>query len=355
MQLEDSDHSSSEENSLPSERTSKKHGSTWTTGIRKFFRRRDRRKRGDKRTRPPLGDFTKSELSVNGSIVASRPSNMPTRTLQRYHGGPNEERTEYMEMHSSLRAKGLVVSVEQVSIFLTDNNTVVSFFEQSAEDIETPIINRLISPETVLRRTSDASMIVQAIIDAIIDLAIPVSAAYKDAIDELELNVLTEPAIENASALYIIISEISQFRYAIFPVINLVNALRDHKSEPIRTPGLSGFPEKTSSTGLKISPWTYTYLGDVEDHIILITDNLGTLSWTLTNRTLTVARSNAKGCGQYDRSHIQYHLCVPERIYEAAHHCNHLFSSLDVPDRELLIDAAPKCVRKLTSSRDTLA
>lgn len=150
----------------------------------------------------------------------------------------------------------------------------MSFFEHSAEDVESPIINRLISPETLLRRTSDAGMIVQAIIDAIIDLAIPVSAAYKDAIDELELNVLTEPTIESASALYIITSEISQFRYTIFPVVNLVNALRDHKSELIRTPSLSGIPETTTSTGVQISQWTITYLGDVEDHIILITDNL---------------------------------------------------------------------------------
>lgn len=41
------------------------------------------------------------------------------RTLQRYHGGPNEERMEYMEKHSVLTKKQLAVSAEQVSIFLT--------------------------------------------------------------------------------------------------------------------------------------------------------------------------------------------------------------------------------------------
>ena len=113
------------------------------------------------------------------------------RTLQQYHGGPNKERTEFMEKYSALANKSLAVAVEQVSIFLSSDNTVVSFFEQSADDIENPIISRLSSPETVLRRSSDASMIVQAIIDAIIDLAIPVATAYQDAVDELELNVLT--------------------------------------------------------------------------------------------------------------------------------------------------------------------
>ena len=113
------------------------------------------------------------------------------RTLQQYHGGPNKERTEFMEKYSALANKSLAVAVEQVSIFLSSDNTVVSFFEQSADDVETPIVSRLSSPETVLRRSSDASMIVQAIIDAIIDLAIPVATAYQDAVDELELNVLT--------------------------------------------------------------------------------------------------------------------------------------------------------------------
>lgn len=37
------------------------------------------------------------------------------RTLQRYHGGPNEERIEFMEKHSALASKDLGVSVEQVS------------------------------------------------------------------------------------------------------------------------------------------------------------------------------------------------------------------------------------------------
>lgn len=83
------------------------------------------------------------------------------RTLQRYHGGPNKERIQFMEEHSALASKGLGVAVEQVSIFLISDNSVISFFESSAEDIELPIIDRLSSPETILRRCSDASMLVQ--------------------------------------------------------------------------------------------------------------------------------------------------------------------------------------------------
>ena len=137
------------------------------------------------------GDPQKNYDSTNEGSLTSQTSLLPICTLQQYHGGPNQERNEFMEKYSALASKGLAVAVEQVSIFLSSDNTVVSFFEQSAEDVENPIIDRLSSCETTLRRSSDASMVVQAIIDAIIDLAIPVTNAYRDAIDELELNVLT--------------------------------------------------------------------------------------------------------------------------------------------------------------------
>lgn len=128
---------------------------------------------------------------LHANVAAKDRVIAPFRSLQQYHGGSNIERTRYMERNSALMAKDLAVGVEQVSIFLTSDNSVVSFFEQSAEDVELPILSRLRSAETVLRRCSDASMIVQAIIDAIIDLAIPVAAAYQDAADGLELDVLT--------------------------------------------------------------------------------------------------------------------------------------------------------------------
>jgi len=196
------------------------------------------------------------------------------RTLQRYQGGPNQERMSYMEAHSPLTKRKLAVSAEQVSIFLTADNTVVSFFEQSADDIEIPILNRLSTPDTLLRRSCDASMICQAIVDAIIDLAIPVTTAYQDVIGELELDVLTEPSIKQSKLLYVITSEITMMRNVVYPIINLISALRDHKSGSVvsEVGGRGDF--KSSPAGVKISPMAQTYLGDVEDHIILMTESL---------------------------------------------------------------------------------
>ncbi|KAL9582924.1 MAG: hypothetical protein Q9203_005290 [Teloschistes exilis] len=248
------------------------------TGLWSWWRRsKSRHDRG--KPPQPLDTPADTHNPTNGFITAhTSPSTISRltqlRTLQRYHGGPNEERIQFMEKHSALASKNLGVSVEQVSVFLTADNTTLSFFEDSAEDIETPILARLNTPETILRRVPDASMIVQAIIDAIVDLAIPVATAYQDAIGELELDVLTEADIGHTTALYVLTSEMSQFKSNISPVENLVKTLRDHKSEPIRTPGLNGKPGKLSSSSVTISSMASIYLGDVEDHCELITDSL---------------------------------------------------------------------------------
>jgi Mg2+ and Co2+ transporter CorA len=118
-------------------------------------------------------------------------------------------------------------------------------------------------------------MMVQAVIDAIIDLAIPVTTAYQEVLGDLELDVLTEPSIKHTTALYVITSEIALMRNFINPVASLINALRDHKSAAIITPvGGRGYTSTPTTAGLKISPMAQTYLGDVEDHIILMTESL---------------------------------------------------------------------------------
>ncbi|KAK0637399.1 hypothetical protein B0T17DRAFT_588262 [Bombardia bombarda] len=225
------------------------------------------------------------ETGKDGTLnpyASSQPIGLPShpgfdqlRTLQRYHAAPDDPRTRFMEKHSALNSKDLAVACEQVSMFITQDNSIISFFEQSAQDVEVPIIRRLQTNDTIIRQSCDASMVGQAIIDAIIDLAIPVTACYGDVINDLELDVLTRPTLNHTKNLYIVITEINKMLNFITPITTLINALRDHKANMSQDDATAKLQDPKH--GVIITPMTYTYLGDVLDHSVMITDSLNQL------------------------------------------------------------------------------
>lgn len=127
------------------------------------------------------GEGSGGGICLGSDLLLLPPRNL--RSLQRFQGEPDGDRIEFMERHASLVPKCLGVIVEQVSMFLNPDNTVISFFQASAEDVETPILRRLNSSETLLRQSCDASMIVHPIQDFVTDLSLPVTAAYQDALE----------------------------------------------------------------------------------------------------------------------------------------------------------------------------
>jgi Mg2+ and Co2+ transporter CorA len=118
-------------------------------------------------------------------------------------------------------------------------------------------------------------MVGQGILDAIIDLAIPVTACYGDVIGDLELDVLNRPNIGHTKSLYILITEINKILGFINPITSLINALRDHETDV--SPDAIMPKLLDPNHGVIITPLTYTYLGDVLDHCVLITDTLNQL------------------------------------------------------------------------------
>ncbi|CAI4214495.1 unnamed protein product [Parascedosporium putredinis] len=237
---------------------------------RRFFR-------ATRRRRPSLIDAEKDAMAAAAAAAAAAGSGvrvsgtatpnmnvlsgidvMPNlRSLQRYRAS-NLARSEFMERHSSLSSRGLAVSAEQVAIFLNSDNTVISFFELSADDVEKPIIKRLSTPGTILRQSCDASLIVQAIIDATIDLAVP----------------LTAPSVKQSRSLYIIISEINKMLSFLNPIDNLVSVLRDHRTDMSEEQASASVVLQNTGTGVIVTPLTHTYLGDVLDQCLVVGEAL---------------------------------------------------------------------------------
>lgn len=194
------------------------------------------------------------------------------RTLQSYHASQNDERAQFMEKNSALAYKQLAIACEQVSMFITNDNCIISFFESSAQDVEGPIVRRLQISDTIIRQSCDASMVGQAIMDAIIDLAIPAVFCYDDVIGDIELDVLNSPNISHTRKLYILIAEINKLLNFVTPITTLIQTLRDHKADvPLDTAMERILDPKHP---VFITTQTYIYLGDVLDHCVLITDKL---------------------------------------------------------------------------------
>lgn len=225
------------------------------------------------------------------------------RTLHRYESSQLAEHTAFMEKHSALASEDLVVSVEQVSMFLMPDNTIISFFEHSAEDIEMPMILRLDSPETVLRQACDASLMLQAIIDAIVDLAMPVRDAYNKARKELQIDAMTSPDTRTSRALHIFGEEIDMLQNLIKPIVHLVNALRDHNSEPATTATGDFIPPSNQQQvpqAQRISPTpsdTASVNGNTSSDENLKPENL-----KLENKHLTQTKRTRQGSPMYERS-----------------------------------------------------
>jgi Mg2+ and Co2+ transporter CorA len=295
------------------------------------------------------GSAGKMDKLVNAHSTTSAESPIqPIRTLHRYESYQIPEYTAFMEKHSALAEEDLVVSVEQVSIFLTADNTVISFFEHSAPDVERPILERLSSEETMLRSSCDASLLLQAIIDAIVDLAQPVKDAYNKARKELQVDVLTMPSIKTSRSLHIFGEEIDMLQNLFKPIVHLVNALRDHTNDSSGVAGAysTGIPQQQTHrpgdppslsrnssdygarksfkrgpvmTSVTITPLAHTYLGDVLDHCITTIQALVSHPWKLFNIVcliLIIQGTNGRVCSEFVNAHFQHRRRTDKQLYD---------------------------------------
>ncbi|CAK1354307.1 hypothetical protein CB0940_01825 [Cercospora beticola] len=171
------------------------------------------------------------------------------------------------------------MSVEQVSAFLTSDNTVITIFEHSGRDVLDPIMTRLRSTQTVVRSSNDPSMLLQAVVDAIVDLSLPIGRAVGQAFDDLEQAVLAKPTIGQSKQLHILRSGLTQLMENANAIGILVRTLCDHGSVPGsgRAEGSPISPLKEQvKTSVEISPTTQIYLRDVQDHVTALSNNTRT-------------------------------------------------------------------------------
>lgn len=183
-------------------------------------------------------------------------------------------------------SKSLAVGVEQVSIYLTAEGTVLSFFEHSAMDIERAILSRLSAEYTILRETCNPSILFHSVLDANVDLLYPVVTAYSRILNEKELEILTAalPDLQHTQELHLMLNELAILKNSILPISSLITQLKDLSIDP---------------TSQFIDESCKLYMADIGDHLLAFIDEIDSMSSTIENlidlifNTLSVETNNS--------------------------------------------------------------
>lgn len=143
---------------------------------------------------------------------------------------------------------------EQISIF--ENLNTVLTFQEAPGDIWDPIRARIQKPDSRMREL-DASYLLYALLDAIVDYCFPVLEYYGDRLQELEDLVLDRPDRATLQEIHQVKRELLLLRRAVWPMREVVNGLLREPHECI-------------------GDMTRMYLRDVYDHTIQIMDIIET-------------------------------------------------------------------------------
>jgi magnesium transporter len=117
---------------------------------------------------------------------------------------------------------------EQVSLFHLGN--VLITIQEASGDIWDKVRHRMSKPESRFRKLGN-DYLLYALTDAIIDHVFPLLEDYGDLLDELELQVLSDPKPELKHRIHKIRREISLYRRIVAPTREVLFALYQNKGE----------------------------------------------------------------------------------------------------------------------------
>jgi magnesium transporter len=169
-------------------------------------------------------------------------------------GSDSELQTRLFIIARMLQINDGQLQNEQISIFL-GHKTVLTFQEDHG-DVWDPIRQRIQTKGSRLR-LNDASFLVYALLDAIVDHCFPILEYYGDRLEELEDLVLSDPQRTTISAIHKVKRELLLLRRAAWPMREIISTL--HKE-----------PHECMGDVARV------YMRDVYDHIVQIIDIIET-------------------------------------------------------------------------------
>lgn len=169
-------------------------------------------------------------------------------------GAESEFQARLFIIARMLQLDGDRLKSEQISIFL-GHKTVLTF-QESHGDVWDPIRQRIRTKGSRIRN-NDASFLVYALLDAVVDHCFPILEYYGDRMEELEELVLANPHRTTINAIHKVKRELLLLRRATWPMREVISTL--HKEEH----------ECMGETAR-------VYMRDIYDHIVQIIDIIET-------------------------------------------------------------------------------
>lgn len=207
-------------------------------------------------------------------------------TDKSYTNPRSQHKMNKIQSFKPLNSKNLMVGTEQLSMFLTKDGTILTFFEHHTPEIENAILTRLSTDYTILRESCDPSILFHSLLDASCDLLYPVIEIYQTIINEKEIDILTSqvPDVHHTQSLHLMINELNYLKSILMPVSSLVSQMQTLADDP---------------HFLFLSQGSRVYLNDVSDHILSFIDDISGMSSTIENlinlvfNTISVSTNNS--------------------------------------------------------------
>jgi len=200
---------------------------------------------------------------------------------------PQRPKVELLAQNGQLASRLFVVGMmsrfqdqqvitEQVSLVLGQG--LVITFQERPGDVWDPIRQRITQDGTRVR-LNDASYLMYALLDAIVDHHFPILEHYGERLENLEYQILDRPDPDVVSQVHAIKRELLLLRRHAWPMREVISALQREPWELISDP-------------------TRTYLRDVSDHAVQVMEILETyrevaIGLAETYRSIVAERMNA--------------------------------------------------------------
>ncbi|KZT39492.1 hypothetical protein SISSUDRAFT_1045515 [Sistotremastrum suecicum HHB10207 ss-3] len=221
-----------------------------------------RKRKGTARSgRSGLGD---PETPSQPRITRNVPS-----PLQRTWKADRTRRAEVKAVEKLKEGERVNVLLKNLCIFYARDGTIISFFDDPNIDFTAPILLRLQQKDTVLRKTSDASLLIHAMLDLVVDNALEVMEVYHEKILKLERQVLLRPKMSSVRQLHILSGDLILHKRTLEPLKTLIYGLRRYDLDRCIALVDSDPSDNTPTAKIQgyMSHKTKVYLADVHDHM----------------------------------------------------------------------------------------